>query len=69
MAENENNDGGFEQTAGDKQETEEQELVNYKHKIDELDSLLEKERQKSLRLLADYQNLEKQIIDLSLIHI
>ena len=63
MAENENNDGGFEQTAGDKQETEEQELVNYKHKIDELDSLLEKERQKSLRLLADYQNLEKQIID------
>ena len=37
--------------------------VNYKQKIDELKELLEKERQKSLRLLADYQNLEKQIID------
>jgi molecular chaperone GrpE len=37
--------------------------VDYKQKIDELKELLEKERQKSLRLLADYQNLEKQIID------
>ena len=27
-------------------------------KIDELNDLLEKEKQKSLRLLADYQNLE-----------
>ena len=32
-------------------------------KIDELNDLLEKEKQKSLRLLADYQNLEKQTID------
>ena len=31
--------------------------------LDELNDLLEKERQKSLRLLADYQNLEKQTID------
>ena len=61
MAENKKNDEDFEQAAGDKRETEE--LVYYKQKIDELDSLLEKERQKSLRLLADYQNLEKQIID------
>ena len=61
MAENENNDKGFEQESDEKKETEEP--VNYKQKIDELDSLLEKERQKSLRLLADYQNLEKQIID------
>ncbi len=61
MAENENNDKGFEQEADEKKETEEP--IDYKQKIDELDSLLEKERQKSLRLLADYQNLEKQIID------
>ena len=61
MAENENNDKGFEQEADEKKETEES--IDYKQKIDELDSLLEKERQKSLRLLADYQNLEKQIID------
>ena len=32
-------------------------------KIDELNDLLEKEKQKSLRLLADYQNLEKQTVD------
>ncbi len=31
--------------------------------LSELNDLLEKEKQKSLRLLADYQNLEKQTID------
>jgi len=31
--------------------------------IDEVNDLLEKEKQKSLRLLADYQNLEKQTIN------
>ncbi len=31
--------------------------------LDELNNLLEKEREKSLRLQADYQNLEKQTID------
>ena len=36
---------------------------NYQQKIDELDTLLEKEKEKSLRLLADYQNLQKQNID------
>ena len=30
---------------------------------DKLSELLEKEKQKSLRLLADYQNLEKQTVD------
>ena len=63
MIENENNDKSFEQEADDKKETEEPQLVDYNQKIDELSMLLEKERQKSLRLLADYQNLEKQIID------
>ena len=73
MAENGNNDRGIEQEADVKKETEEPEPVDCKsvgygegyvqQKIDELSTLLEKERQKSLRLLADYQNLEKQIID------
>ena len=54
MAENENNDKSFRQEADNKKETAEPESV---------DDILEKERQKSLRLLADYQNLEKQIID------
>jgi len=73
MAENENNDKGFEQEADEKKESEKIEPLDYKsvdygegyaqQKIDELTKLLEKERQKSLRLLADYQNLEKQIID------
>ena len=31
--------------------------------IDNVNDLLEKEKQKSLRLLADYQNLEKQTVD------
>jgi len=54
-------------------ETVEPEPVDYKsvdygegyaqQKIDELTKLLEKEKEKSLRLLADYQNLEKQIVD------
>jgi len=73
MPENENNDKSFKQEADDKKETEEPEPVDYKsvdygegyaqQKIDELTKLLEKEKEKSLRLLADYQNLEKQTID------
>ena len=67
MTENENNDEGFEQAADDKKETEEP-TYDYgegyaEQEIDKLAALLEKERQKSLRLLADYQNLEKQTID------
>ena len=54
MAENENSDKSFKQEADDKREATVTESV---------DIILEKERQKSLRLLADYQNLEKQIID------
>ena len=71
MTENENTDKSFKQEADDKKETPEP--IDYKsvdygegyaqQKIDELSKLLEKEKQKSLRLLADYQNLEKQIID------
>ena len=54
MTENENNAKSLRQEADDKKETAVTESV---------DAILEKERQKSLRLLADYQNLEKQIID------
>ena len=67
MAEDENNNRDFEQTVGDKQETEEPTHDHgegyAKQEVDKLATLLEKEKQKSLRLLADYQNLEKQIID------
>jgi molecular chaperone GrpE len=73
MAENENIDKRFKQEANDKKETEEPEPVDYKsidygegyaqQKIDELTKLLEKEKEKSLRLQADYQNLEKQTVD------
>ena len=73
MTENENNDKRFKQEADDKKETEKPEPLDYKsvdygegyaqQKIDELTKLLEKEKEKSLRLQADYQNLEKQTID------
>ena len=73
MTTNENNAKRFKQEIDDKKETEEPESVDYKsvdygegyaqQKIDELTKLLEKEKEKSLRLLADYQNLEKQIVD------
>ena len=68
MTENENNAKRFKQEADDKKETEEPEPVDYgegyaQQKIDELTKLLEKEKEKSLRLQADYQNLEKQTID------
>ena len=38
-------------------------VLNVQKEYDTLNELLEKEKQKSLRLLADYQNLEKQTID------
>ena len=40
-----------------------QKITSIQLRLDELKELLEKEKQKSLRLLADYQNLEKQTID------
>ena len=39
-----------------------QKITSIQLRLDELKELLEKEKQKSLRLLADYQNLEKQIV-------
>ena len=63
MAKNESNDKSFEHITDDRKETEESQSVDYKQKIDDLDVLLEKEKQKSLRLRADYQNLEKQKAD------
>ena len=60
MAENENNDKSFRQEADDKKEADDK---NEAAVSESVDAILEKERQKSLRLLADYQNLEKQIID------
>ena len=63
MTKNESNDKSFEHITDDRKETEESQSVDYKQKIADLDVLLEKEKQKSLRLRADYQNLEKQIAD------
>ena len=59
----EQNDESFDKNTDDKIEIKKPELVNYKQRIDELNDLLEKEKQKSLHLRADYQNLEKQTID------
>ena len=44
-------------------EIDSEHTLNVQKEYDELNGLLEKEKQKSLRLLADYQNLEKQTID------
>ena len=60
MTENENNDKSFKQEADDKKEADGKKEAAVSESVD---AILEKERQKSLRLLADYQNLEKQIID------
>ena len=59
----EQNDNSFDNSTDDKIEIKESESVHYQKKIDELNTLLEKEKEKSLRLLADYQNLEKQTIE------
>jgi len=66
MAENEENDEIFlekDEQNNSKQSKVDETPIDYEQKIDELNDLLEKEKQKSLRLLADYQNLEKQIVD------
>ena len=59
----ERDENSFDNNTDDKIEIKELQTVDYQQKIDELNLLLEKEKQKSLRLLADYQNLEKQTID------
>jgi len=59
----EQNDNSFDNNIDSKMEIKKSQSVHYQQKIDELNDLLEKEKQKSLRLLADYQNLEKQTID------
>jgi molecular chaperone GrpE len=63
MAENKEDDDIFSEKEKQMRIKPSKLAVDYKQKTDELKELLEKERQKSLRLLADYQNLEKQIID------
>ena len=57
----EGNDNSF--NNNDKKEIKNLQSAHYQQKTDVLNDLLEKEKQKSLRLLADYQNLEKQTID------
>jgi len=59
MSENEKNDDIF----SEKEKQVEIDPNPLAATLDELNDLLEKEKEKSLRLLADYQNLEKQIVD------
>ena len=66
MAENENNDKSFKQVDEDKETIEEEALTDLQinsSTINDLTSRLEKEKEQSLRLQADYQSLEKQTID------
>ena len=66
MVENEENDETFlgkDEQNNSKQPKVDETPIDYEQRIDELNDLLEKEKQKSLRLLADYQNLEKQTVD------
>ena len=59
----EQNDNNFNNNEDDASFIDESKVMVDKQQIDEVNDLLEKEREKSLRLLADYQNLEKQTID------
>ena len=66
MAENKENDEiflGKDEQNNSKQSKVDETPIDHEQRIDELNDLLEKEKQKSLRLLADYQNLEKQTVD------
>jgi len=66
MVENEENNEiflGKDEQNNSKQSKVDETPKDYEQRIDELNDLLEKEKQKSLRLLADYQNLEKQTGD------
>jgi len=66
MVENEENDEiflGKDEQNNSKQSKVDETPIDYEQRIDELNALLEKEKQKSLRLLADYQNLEKLTVD------
>ena len=66
MVENEENNEVFlgkDEQNNSKQSKVDETPIDYEQRIDELNDLLEKEKQKSLRLLADYQNLEKQTVD------
>ena len=57
------NDNNFNNTEDDISFIDEPKVIVGKQQIDELNDLLQKEKEKSLRLQADYQNLEKQTID------
>jgi len=59
----EQNDNNFNNTEDDISFIDESKVIVGKQQIDELNDLLQKEKEKSLRLQADYQNLEKQTID------
>ena len=55
------NDESFDKNTDDKTEIKKPELVNYKQKIDELDTLLEKEKESLKIWRAKYANLQKDL--------
>jgi len=59
----EQNDNNFNNNEDDASFIDESKVMVDKQQMDEVNDLLEKEKQKSLRLLADYQNLEKQTVN------
>jgi len=59
MSENDKNDDIF----SEKEKQVEIDSNPLEAALDESNNLIEKEKQKSLRILADYQNLEKQTVD------
>jgi len=57
------NDNNFNNNEDDASFIDESKVMVDKQQMGEANDLLEKEKQKSLRLLADYQNLEKQMVN------
>ena len=57
----EQDDESFDKNTDDKTEIKKPELVNYKQKIDELDTLLEKEKESLKIWRAKYANLQKDL--------
>ena len=57
----EQSDESFDKNTDDKTEIKKSESVDYQQKIDELNALLEEEKQKSLSWRAKYDNLQKDL--------
>jgi len=63
MAENEKDENSLTESQENVEQSDERVTPAIQKFLDKVNVLFEKEKEKSLRLLADYQNLEKQTID------